>query len=274
MAHTLDINAQTILISIFFEPPDDDNWEEVIKNFDLSKTRAEQLCNGVVEIVKAINKNIAFDTQVSKGRDRTEILKYFHDISKPLEKLETTLTNSDPNSNKTLSIIFSRELAELLGNRGLAHLLPGHPKPHPPTIHDLDSHDAESRDGLYDALDDVHYIFERESIAQNTTHILLQRLAGALNTPLAKFLEIERQAKGGNPGRRYLNYVIQQLAILYQDIFEKEPTRTRPGRLSKNTTIPKTGQFVLLCELVLSTLDMDTGGVESAVDRTLSRLDL
>ena len=104
--------------------------------------------------------------------------------------------------------------------------------------------------------------------------MLLQSLAAALNQPLDRFIEVRRQAKGGNPGRRYRNYVIQQLAPLYRAVFGQRPTGMRPGRLPKNAQFVRTGEFMLLCELVLGLFGMDTTGVEKAVDRTLSRLDL
>lgn len=252
----------------------DSDWVEILKNFGLSESQAFQLRQGVVEIADDINKDIAFERRASQGRDRKEVIKHFRRISGVLRKLETTICDDDPNSNKTLSELFARELAELLGNRGLARLLPGHPGPQPPSIHDLDSHEAERHDGPYDALDEGHYLFERERIARSTAPLLLRRLASALNQPLIQFLEVRRQAKGGNPGRRYRNYVIQQLATLYRDVFDQIPTRTRPGRLPKDPQIVRTGQFVLLCELILDTFDMDTIGVEKAVDRTLTRLGL
>lgn len=254
--------------------PDDNEWKEILKNFDLAKNRKNQLRKGVVEIADDINKDIAFERRASKGRDQKEITKHLRDVSKALRKLETIIGDDDPNSNKTLSELFGRELAELLGNRGLARLLPGHPGPQPPSFHDLDSREAERHDGLYDALDDGHYLSERERIARSTAPLLLRRLAGALNQPLNQFLEVRRQAKGGNPGRRYRNYIIRQLAFLYGDVFDQKPTRTRPGRIPKKAQFVRTGRFMLLCELVLATFHMDTTGVEKAVDRTLTRLDL
>ncbi len=244
------------------EPPDDDDWVEILTNFNLSEKRAKLLRQGVVEIAADLNRHIAFERRALQGRDRRETIKHLGRVSKALRKLETIVRDGDPNSDKTLSHLFARELAELLGNRGLKRLLPGHPGPPPPSIHDLDSHDAGRYDGPYDALDDRHYFRERELIARSEAPLLLQRLAGVLDQPLDQFLEVQRRAKGGNPGRKYRNYVIQQLALLYQQIFKKKPTRTRTGR------------FVLLCELVLDDFDMDTVGLEKAVERTLTRLDL
>lgn len=256
------------------KPPNGDDWAEILKNFDLSENRENQLRQGVVEIANDINKDIAFERRASQGRGRKETNKHFRNISKALRKLETIICDDDPNSNKTLSELFGRELADLLGNRGLARLLPGHPGPQPPSIHDLDSHESERHDGPYEALDDGHYLSERERIARSAAPMLLQSLAAALNQPLNQFLEVRRQAKGGNPGLRYRNYVVQQLAILYRNVFKQKPTGTRPGQLPKNAQFIRTGRFVLLCELILDAYGMDTTGVEKAVDRTLTRLDL
>ena len=256
------------------ESPDDDDWVEILKNFDLSEKRAEQLGKGVKEIAADLNRDIDFERRALQGRNRKEMIKHLHRVSKALRKFDTIVCDDDANSNKTLSDLLGRELAELLGNRGLARLLLGHPGPQPPSIHNLESREAERHDGPYDALDEGHYLFERERIARSTAPLLLRRLASTLNQPLIQFLEVRRQAKGGNPGRRYRNYVIQQLATLYRDVFDQIPTRTRPGRLPKDPQIVRIGQFVLLCELILDTFDMDTIGVEKAVDRTLTRLGL
>ena len=172
------------------EHPDDGDWEEILKNFDLSENRVNQLRQGVVEIANDINKDIAFERRASLGRDQKEVVKHIRDVSKALQKLETVFCDDDANSNKTLSELFGRDLAELLGNRGLARLLPGHPGPQPPSFHDLNSHDANSRDGPYEALDESHYFYERERIARSTAPVLLQSLVGACqrrskSTPLA-----------------------------------------------------------------------------------------
>ena len=67
--------------------PDDNEWKEILKNFDLAKNRKNQLRKGVVEIADDINKDIAFERRVSKGRDQKEITKHLRDVSKALQKL-------------------------------------------------------------------------------------------------------------------------------------------------------------------------------------------
>ncbi len=117
--------------------PSSDEWEEILKNFDLSDDQANQLKQGIVEIADNINRDIAFQRRASGGRDQKETTKHFDCLSKALTRLETLLNNDDQNSNKLLSELFCRDLAELLGNRGLENLLPGYSGPQPPSIHDL-----------------------------------------------------------------------------------------------------------------------------------------
>jgi hypothetical protein len=82
----------------------------------------------------------------------------------------------------------------------------------------------------------------------------------ALNRPLIRFLDIERQNKGGAPAKLYRNYAVEQLVPVYQAIYGIPPTPT-PG-----------GQFVLLCELIITAIGLDTDGLDPAVARILRRL--
>jgi len=254
------------------KPPIDDDWDEIIANFDLSEIQAELLRQGISEIAADINQNLDFERREFDGRDRKETIKHFRKISKTLKKLDSLLSDEDQNSNRLLSDLYGRELAELLGNKGIEKLLPDFPGFDAPSMRDLESRNANSREGPYEALDDMHYVHEREQIARSTAHLLLQRLTRTLNQPLLRFLEIQRQTRGGNPGRRYRNYVIQQLAILFHRVFDKPPTRTTLGPIRNRAQQASTGQFIILCELVLTTFNMDTDGLENAVDRTLNRL--
>ena len=65
------------------EPPDDNDWVEILTNFNLSEKRAKLLRQGVVEIAADLNRHIAFERRALQGRDRKETIKHLRRVSKP-----------------------------------------------------------------------------------------------------------------------------------------------------------------------------------------------
>lgn len=86
---------------------------------------------------------------------------------------------------------------------------------------------------------------------------MLSGLIHQLDRPLRVLLDLERRNRGGSPGKLYRNHAIQELIPAYERMFAERPTST-PG-----------GCFVLLCELVLNGIGLETDGVEQAVQRAL-----
>ena len=78
--------------------------------------------------------------------------------------------------------------------------------------------------------------------------------------PIAMLLELEPKKGRGSPGREFRNSVIRDLAKVYAQMLGETPTCTPNGR------------FVLLCQLVFDALEVDSKGLENAVQRVLRDL--
>lgn len=121
----------------------------------------------------------------------------------------------------------------------------------------LNSRAATSRAGPYEALED-EVERRRRAVAAETAPKLMVELVRTLNAPLARLLEVQRANRGGAPGLYYRSYVIDKLVPFFRQVYGKEPTAT-----------PK-GEFVLLCELILTAIGLDVTGLEGAVERRLA----
>ena len=112
---------------------------------------------------------------------------------------------------------------------------------------------------FYQAWDD-EVLERRINIAKRFTPEISVRLVEALNAPLLRLLSIERQNKGGAPGKRYRNTVVDQLASIYQKIYAESPRSTPEGK------------FATMCSLVLEEVGLNIDGLESAIRRRLKKL--
>lgn len=123
----------------------------------------------------------------------------------------------------------------------------------------LNSREATSRAGPAAAIETELQSY-RANVAARSAPELLKTLLHALRQPVLRFLEIERTNRGGAPSMIYRNYVVTRLAPVYERLWRKRPTPTPEG------------QFVLLCELVLGAIGLDTEGTDKAVGRILNKL--
>jgi hypothetical protein len=149
-------------------------------------------------------------------------------------------------------------LGELLSHEGFEQLIQTSPGYRISCRFPSAREDILRDDGLYRAYEQ-EMLPRRIGLAKERTSRLLNALAHTLNEPLARFLEVERQNKGGTPDKLYRNYVIQELIPIYETVHGKSPTTT-PG-----------GGFATMCELVLGAIGIETDGLEKAVGRVLGR---
>ena len=239
--------------------PNPDDRHEIDRTLHLDADGSEQLWRKVAQLVSDINRHEAFQAEMAQGRSRKERLSYIKTLSSLLAKLESHLTDRDPNTDAVLRRQLGETIGELLSHRGFEQLIQTSPGYGLSSRFPSAREDISRDDGLYRAYEQ-EMLPRRISLAQERTSRLLIALAHALNEPLARLLEIERQNKGGAPGKLYRNYVIQELAPIYQNARGKVPTTT-PG-----------GGFATMCELVLDAIGLETDGVEKAVGRVLERI--
>jgi hypothetical protein len=239
--------------------PDPEDRSEIDRTLCLDAAGSVQLWRKVAQLVNDINRHETFKAEMAQGRNRKEWLSYIKILSNRLTKLEIHLLDRDPNTDTILRRQLGETLGELLSHQGFEQLIQTSPGYSISSRFPSAREDVLRDDGLYRAYEQ-EMLPRRISLAQERTSRLLIALAHALNEPLARLLEIERQNEGGAPGKLYRNYVIQELAPIYQNVHGKLPTTT-PG-----------GGFVTMCELVLGAIGLETDGVEKAVGRVLGRI--
>ena len=238
--------------------PSQDDREELESTLRLRAEAAAILWREVDQIVEEITGHQRLSQQKAQGRDRRQINEYLVALSKQFEKLDKKLADLDPSTTQVICRLLGGPLAELLSHRGFAELL-DMPMSYQVSGRVLTSREATSRDGPARAIETELQSY-RANVSARAAPDLLKRLLRALRQPILHFLEIERGNRGGAPSKIYRNYVIGRLAPVYKDLWHKAPVSTPEGK------------FVLLCELVLGALGLDTEGTDKAVARILKKL--
>jgi hypothetical protein len=239
--------------------PNDEDRLDVDRLLGLDASASELLWRRVAQIVNDINRHETSQAEMAQGRNRKERLSYLRTLTTLLTNLERHLACRDPNTDSLLGRELGEMLGELLSHRGFEQLIRTSPGYSVSSRFPSAREDILRDDGLYQAYEQEMLPRRINLAALRTPHLLIA-LAQTLNRPLARHLEIERQNKGGAPGKLYRNYVIQELASIYHGVHGKPPTTT-PG-----------GGFVTMCQHVLDSVGLKTDGVEKAVDRILGRI--
>jgi hypothetical protein len=238
--------------------PAADKQREVDESLGLDATASALLWRRVSGFVDDIVRHAAVQAEMAQGRNRKERLQYIKTLSSYWEKLENQLADRDHNIDAILRSQLGRRLGELLSHRGFERLIDTSPGYNvgmrfPP------ARVGAGDDGLYRALEE-EMRQRRVNLAERAAPKLLIELVRELNRPLLRFLQMERQNKGGAPGKLYRNYAVEQLIPVYHAIYGSAPTPT------------PSGGFVILCEFVLTAIGLDTDGLEEAAARILRRL--
>jgi hypothetical protein len=209
-------------------------------------------------LVADVERHALIQAGMALGRSRAQRNQYIKTLSSCLSRLENHLADRDRNTDEILRAQLSRLLGEIVSHRGFERLVeisPGYGvgSRFPPAR--IGARD----DGLYEALEDEMQQ-RRENLARQRVPSLLSRFVHELNHPLVRFLAIERQNKGGVPGKLYRNYFIENLVPVYKEIYRMAPRPTASG------------EFVTLCDWVLGAIGLETDGLDQAVGRILRRL--
>lgn len=237
--------------------PSQHDREELESTLRLWAEAAAIVWREVDQIVEEIAGHQRLSQQRAQGRNRPQINKYLRAVSKQLDILDKQLAELDPSTTQVIRRLLGVRLAELLSHRGFAELL-DEPMSYHVSSHVLKSREATSRDGPARAIETELQSY-RANVSARSAPDLLKRLLRALRQPVMHFLEIERGNRGGAPSKIYRNYVIGRLAPVYEDLWHKAPVSTPEGK------------FVLLCELVLGAIGLDTEGTDTAVARILKK---
>jgi hypothetical protein len=235
--------------------PSRDDREELESTLRLRAEGAVILWREVDQIVEQIKEHQRISQQRGQGRERARINTYLRTLSKQLGNLDNHLADLDPSTTQVIRRLLGGRLAELLSHRGFAELL-NEPMSYDVSSHVLESREATARAGPARAIESELESY-RANVSTRFAPDILKRLLRALRQPVLHFLEIERANRGGARPKIYRNHVIARLAPVYERLWHKAPVSTPEGK------------FVLLCELVLGAIGLDTAGADTAVARIL-----
>jgi hypothetical protein len=241
--------------SIQVQQPNASDWDEITPSLRLPVAATSVLRGLVDKIVANIQNHAKLSETIKRGRNRRQQLAHIRRLSRLFTQLEEVLGDRDLNTDRIIRQLLASDLGELLSLRGISRLA-GIPISSSVSHRILTSRAATSRAGPAEAIED-EIEHRRRAVAEEIAPTLMLKLVRALNTHLARFLQIQRTNKGGAPGLLYRNYAIDELAEFFRDVRGKEPTPT------------PTGEFVLICELVLTAIGLDGTGIERAVERRL-----
>ena len=236
--------------------PTPQTQRELAEALHLGTDASADLWSCVRQLVGDIARHAAMQANQSLGRNRTERIKHLKAVSNGLSKLETRLLDQDRNTDEILRLQLSTLLGEIISHSGFERLVgcsPGYDvgSRFPPAR-------SSARDtGLYEALES-EMLQRRINLATVWAPTVLVSLIREINQPLRRYLDLERLNKGGSPGRTYRNYAVAQLIPVHPKIFGEPPTPA------------PNGNFVTLCDWVLTAVGIETDGLEQAVARILS----
>ena len=238
--------------------PAADDQREIDESLRLDTTASAFLRQRVSGIVDDIARHATVQAEMAQGRNRKERLQYIKTLSSHWAKLENQLADRDHNIDAILRSQLGRRLGELLSHRAFERLIDTSPGYSVGMRFQL-ARVGAGDDDLYRALE-AEMRQRRVNLAERAAPKLLIELVRELNRPLLRFLQMERQNKGGAPGKLYRNYAVEQLIPVSTQIYGTTPTPT------------PSGEFVILCEFILTAIGLDTDGLEEAVARILRRL--
>ena len=100
----------------------------------------------------------------------------------------------------------------------------------------------------------------RQALGLKHGNLLLAQFIEGVHAPLARWIELDRQNKGGRPANAVRNYLIYRLA------------EAAPKIVGKPASISSTGTFVNLCTAVLVACGLPGTGIAKAVPGMVSKL--
>ncbi len=236
--------------------PKGSDWDEITASLRLPVDATTVLRRVVDQIVASIQNHAELSETIKRGRNRRQQLAYIRRLSRLFTQLEEVLDDRDLNTDRIIRQLLAPDLGEILSLRGISRLA-GMSISSSVSHRILTSRAATRRAGPYEAIED-EIEHRRRAVAEEIAPTLMLKLVRALNTHLARFLQIQRTNKGGAPGLLYRNYVIDELAVFFRDVQGKKPTPT------------PTGEFVLLCELIVAVIGLNASGIDKAVARRLA----
>jgi hypothetical protein len=237
--------------------PDDEAEANIVAHLRLDRRQAALLWRAVERIADQIRRHGAWREQPNVG-SRQGALRCLRRMSRQLRAVCELLEGADETTDAFVRSACADVLGRLLSNTAMREVR-GRP-------FDLGSDPSELVASARLSGEDIDRFVERESvfrrtrIARREARGLVLGLLQAIDESIGALLAIERQNRGGSPGKLYRNHAVQELAPVYRALWNEAPTST-PG-----------GRFVLLCELVLDALGLETDGLDAAVSRLLRRM--
>jgi hypothetical protein len=231
---------------------------DIGEQLGLSRGKQHDLLQVVTQINETIQARRAAQASLLSRNEFNRVLK---NTSGSLERLEKNLKLLDGRDGGLLSEIYARMLAQQLSNNGLEASL-NRPLHWPaPSIHLLESREAESHVGPYEVLEHEHYGPVRATYARAHAPNVLSGLFHQLRSRLDAYRDLSRKHnRGGRKSRGDRDFTIETLARSFPTLFDQCPTST------------PSGPFCTLCELVLSELGEGTDGLDTAVQRALKTI--
>ena len=232
-----------------------DDLADIGRQLRLSVTAVERLG----ALIESIDGEIRQDAQVpllDRQRARRTRLVALKSVSSSVGKAVAALEGSA--SDLVLDRLLYRGVGSLLSTSALLEL--GDISVDSEFgFRDQQCRDFRARGGPAPAIE-AAMRSRRQLAAQGRAAELLAALLRRMRQCVDDELEAERENRGGSPGNMYRRHAIQRLAAEFEELTGKEPTSTPAG------------DFVLLCELVLTSIGLDTTGLESSVSRELRLL--
>jgi hypothetical protein len=219
------------------------------------KAATESLVYAIAEIGHGIHR--ARLTESSRSPDaRSHRKEHLSKTTKMVSRLAALMQTTTPHIRDQLNVLLAPPTGLYLTVRAFEDA--GTRIDTEVSIHTRFSREAMSRDGSYRAME-AEVAASRVLAAYNCACRVQSSVLEQLRSPIDIQIALMKSDTGGNPVRIHRRFAIWALADAYHQFLGNPPTTT------------STGPFVRLCETVFPLFEIETIGLDQAVQRELAK---
>jgi hypothetical protein len=218
--------------------------------------RAKKLLRQLVsELQVALSEGLPLLAKAGRAA-RAQMLGELRELEKALGTLALLLRKRSGALRLAVSEILGSEIARLLTDQAFADA--GVPLDSP-SSHEICIIRSRAREPDLAVAEEMQ---SRRAMRTKQSVDVLASLHVRCHALIAAQLEFERGGKGGRPAHPEREFILVNIAMVFEEVFGIAPTSS------------ETGKYVLLCEEILRLFDLETQGVEYAAKRTIAKLRL
>jgi len=242
--------------SATFQLPTPDAWAVLVRGLQLTPQQKHDLDLALRHVDADLK---TFRAKFAGRKPRPELVRRLKRMATIMGHLEDEIHRS----RQTMADFLPLDTLEAIGRlmsfsameAALAKELPNHSLKE--KIEDLVATDPDIRIARIEQ--SIEYERQRQALGLEQGPELFAYLINQINKPIKTWLELDRRNRGGRPSNLVRDCLLIQLA------------KAAPAILGSRATATAKGKFARLCAAVFSACEVDTEGLEKAIERILKK---